>query len=106
MAPQGASRCQDFEEQGFLLLKGFVSKDECEKMKTRMKDLVEAWDPQSEAPAPFTTDSQQQVQMQGKSDYFLDSADRIHFFIEKTAADKDGKLKDTQKKFQSLNKAC
>ncbi|CAK9117731.1 unnamed protein product [Durusdinium trenchii] len=104
MAPQGASRCQDFEEQGFLLLKGFVSKDECEKMKTRMKDLVEAWDPQSEAPAPFTTDSQQQVQMQGKSDYFLDSADRIHFFIEKTAADKDGKLKDTQKKFQSLNK--
>ena len=25
----------------------------------------------------------------GKSDYFLDSADRIHFFIEKSAADKD-----------------
>ena len=27
--------------------------------------------------------------VQGKSDYFLDSADRIHFFIEKSAADKD-----------------
>ena len=27
--------------------------------------------------------------LQGKSDYFLDSADRIHFFIEKEAADED-----------------
>ncbi|CAJ1334004.1 unnamed protein product, partial [Effrenium voratum] len=42
--------------------------------------------------------------LQGKSDYFLDSADRIHFFIEKEAADEDGKLKDMKKKFSALNK--
>lgn len=29
------------------------------------------------------------ISVQGKSDYFLDSADRIHFFIEKSTADKD-----------------
>ena len=29
------------------------------------------------------------ISVQGKSDYFLDSADRIHFFIEKSAADED-----------------
>ena len=98
------SRLKEFEEKGFLLLKGFISKEECLKMKERMKELVEKWDPQEEAPAPFTTDSKQQVEMQGKSDYFLDSADRIHFFIEKTAANKDGKLEDPTRKFESLNK--
>ena len=36
---------------------------------------------------PVSRDVQLRVD-EGKSDYFLDSADRIHFFIEKTAADK------------------
>eukprot|EP00434_Breviolum_minutum_P010261 symbB.v1.2.009055.t1/scaffold569.1/size186053/24 len=106
MAPQvsSESRCQEFQEKGFLHLKGFISMDECEIMKKRMKELVDGWDPEHETPAAFTTDSKQQTEMQGKSDYFLDSADRIHFFIEKSAADKDGKLKAGQTKFESLNK--
>eukprot|EP00435_Cladocopium_sp_Y103_P015825 s4492_g3.t2 len=106
MAPEvlPGSRRDEFQDRGFLLLKGFVSKDECENMKQRMKELVDGWDPQLETPAAFTTDSKQQTEMQGKSDYFLDSADRIHFFIEKSAADKDGKLKAGQKKFEALNK--
>jgi len=106
MAPEVSlgSRRDEFQDRGFLLLKGFVSKDECESMKKRMKELVDGWDPQLETPAAFTTDSKQQTEMQGKSDYFLDSADRIHFFIEKSTADKDGKLKADQKKFEALNK--
>ncbi|CAE7681290.1 Phyhd1 [Symbiodinium microadriaticum] len=42
--------------------------------------------------------------MQGASDYFLDSADRIHFFIEKDAEDEDGKIKKSVSKARSLNK--
>ncbi|CAE7451546.1 unnamed protein product [Symbiodinium natans] len=44
------------------------------------------------------------MEMQGASDYFLDSADRIHFFIEKDAGDEDGKIKPSMSKARSLNK--
>lgn len=57
----------------------------------------------------FRTDSRQE-EAQGKSDYFLDSATRIHFFAEQSALDEDGNLKSqyrhgTGNKIEALNKA-
>lgn len=99
-----SERRRKFEQDGFLLLKGFASKGECQKMKARMEELVDAWDPQAEKLTKFSTDVKDQLEMQGASDYFLDSADRIHFFIEKDAEDEDGKIKKSVSKARSLNK--
>ena len=51
----------------------------------------------------FRTDSEQ-TSAQGSSDYFLDSADRVHFFAEKDALNDDGTVK-TLEKLLALNKA-
>jgi len=69
-----------------------------------MHDLIGQWDPDQTLAPVFTTDEKQQLKNQGSSDYFLDSADRIHFFLEKGAAGEDGKLKPEVTKARSLNK--
>lgn len=95
---------QQFERDGYLHLKGFASADECSRMKQRMQELIEAWDPYETRVPVFVTDQTEQAKAQGSSDYFLDSADRIHFFLEKEAADEDGLLKKSVPKARSLNK--
>ena len=52
----------------------------------------------------FATCTLSQTSAQGSSDYFLDSADRVHFFAEKGALAKDGGVK-TSEKLLALNKA-
>jgi len=94
----------DFERDGFLLVKGFASRDECKGLQGRMHELIGKWDPDQTLAPVFVTDEKQQLQNQGRSDYFLDSADRIHFFLEKGAAGEDGKLKPSVTKERSLNK--
>mmetsp|Transcript_75666 Transcript_75666/g.234965 ORF Transcript_75666/g.234965 Transcript_75666/m.234965 type:complete len:303 (-) Transcript_75666:2-910(-) len=69
-----------------------------------MQDLIGRWDPEATMAPVFVTDEQQQQRAQGSSDYFLDSADRIHFFLEKGAAGEDGKLKAEVSKARALNK--
>ncbi|CAD7941309.1 unnamed protein product [Amoebophrya sp. A120] len=77
-----------FDHFGFLHLEHFASEPECEGMKTRMRELVEAWDPlESET---FRTDAKQES-AQGSSDYFLDSSNRTHFFTEVGARSEDTK---------------
>merc|ERR1719271_1766735 len=73
-------------------------------MKKRMKELIESWDPAEKALPVFVTDQEEQVNTQGSSDYFLDSADRVHFFLEKGTQGEDGKLKPDLDKFRVLNK--
>jgi len=68
-----------------------------------MKDLIAAWDP-AETLSPAFSTSGDQEKKQGSSDYFLDSADRIHFFLEKAAALENGGLKPDVPKERSLNK--
>jgi len=73
-------------------------------LKRRMESLIEAWDPTAMALPVFVTDEKDQEKAQGSSDYFLDSADRVHFFLEKGTQGEDGKLKPEVDKFRSLNK--
>merc|ERR1719291_581912 len=73
-------------------------------MKGRMKDLIGKWDPEKTLAPVFATDESTQLKLQGSSDYFLDSADRIHFFLEKDAALEGGGLKPGIPKARSLNK--
>merc|ERR1719240_1483333 len=92
-----------FDENGFLLVKGFASRQECKGMIDRMQDMIDRWDEKTEKVPIFVTDEDQE-KVQGSSDYFLDSSDRIHFFLEKGVTDADGHLLSTVAKNRALNK--
>jgi phytanoyl-CoA hydroxylase len=95
-----------FDTNGFCVHRGFNSPAECTAMIDRMAELVDKeWVPGSEGAAVFRTDSDQ-VKAQGSSDYFLESADKNHYFAEKDAVDAEGKLKPgITDKALALNKA-
>lgn len=92
-----------FDSQGFLHVRKFCSLEECDTLISRMLELIrDDWDP-TQANWTFRTD-EKQISAQGKADYFLDSANKTHFFMEVGAAAKDGSLKAGLKKENSLNK--
>mmetsp|Transcript_47358 Transcript_47358/g.138018 ORF Transcript_47358/g.138018 Transcript_47358/m.138018 type:complete len:334 (+) Transcript_47358:60-1061(+) len=102
-AASRSARRERFENDGYLLLKKFLPEEECARMKRRMQELIAQWDPDKTLAPVFATDGDQEKH-QGSSDYFLDSADRIHFFLEKDAAGEDGRLKPGLEKARCLNK--
>jgi phytanoyl-CoA hydroxylase len=100
-----SARCQFLDKHGFILVPSFAEDHEVQSMKDFMKDLVEnEWDPSQTQ--VFRTD-QKQIEAQGRSDYFLDSASKTHYFAEKDAMDENGKLKKEyhKNKIAALNKA-
>mmetsp|Transcript_35273 Transcript_35273/g.77212 ORF Transcript_35273/g.77212 Transcript_35273/m.77212 type:complete len:319 (-) Transcript_35273:421-1377(-) len=94
---------EDYARDGFLHIKNFCTPEECQQMIGQMTELVRQWDPAEEKAPTFRTDDKQ-VENQGSSDYFLDSGDKIHFFLEAKAAEEDGSLKSGVEKLEALNK--
>ncbi len=86
-----------FKDAGVLVLRDFVSVDACEALRARAAELVEAFDPE-EVRSIFSTTEQTQLD----DDYFIESGDKIRFFLENDAFDDNGKLR--QEKKHSLNK--
>jgi len=103
-------RCKYFDRNGFLLIKSFCDiTTEVNLMKEQMQTLVnEMWDPNNEEKkvTVFRTDDKQ-IDNQGSDDYFLESANKVHFFAESKAMEEDGKLKREflKDKMLALNKA-
>lgn len=102
---------QKFERDGYLVLTQFVSTEEVLKLKSEYKKLVAAVE-ESELTKVFTTTAEQTSK---HDDYFLGynshrswidflrSADKVRFFLEGKAIDKEtGKL--TKPKELSINK--
>lgn len=89
-------RAAQFEQQGYLVLPGFVSEADCDALKARAEELVAGFDLQTVS--IFTTREQTRT----SDDYFLTSGDRIRFFFEEGAFRPDGSLR--QDKALSLNK--
>ena len=87
----------DYREAGVLILRDFVSRDACDRLRQRMLEMVDDFDPTEVRTVFSTTSDAHQA-----DDYFVSSGDKIRFFLEDGAFGADGKLR--QSKIDSLNK--
>ncbi|KAK2493294.1 hypothetical protein MC885_016846 [Smutsia gigantea] len=79
-----------FQEDGFLVLEGFFSADECVAMQRRIGEIVAEMDVPLYCRTEFVTGKEElQLRAHGSSDYFLNSGDKIRFFFEKGVFDKE-----------------
>lgn len=88
---------QQFRKNGFLVLEGFNTADECDSLMKRGEELANGFNFDGH-PSVFQTSDQAKT----TDDYFLNSGDKISYFFEKDAFDSNGKLKTDL--FHSLNK--
>ena len=86
-----------YRDNGMIILRDFVPEAECVALKDRALQLVDAFDA-SEFRSVFSTTDQMQL----NDRYFIESGDKIRFFLEKNAFDESGNLR--QSKEQCLNK--
>jgi phytanoyl-CoA hydroxylase len=86
-----------FREAGVLVLRDFVTRADCARLQQRARELVDAFDPAA-VHSVFSTTKETQLD----DSYFIESGDKIRFFLEDDAFDTEGKLR--QSKEDSLNK--
>ncbi len=100
-APPGghlsAAMVRAYQESGVIVLKDFVTLEACRKLQQRVAELVSEFDP-DKLRSVFSTTRQAQL----TDRYFIESGDKIRFFLEANAYDEAGKLR--QSKENSLNK--
>ena len=92
-----ANMLDAFHESGVLILRDFVSERACAALQQRARELIEAFDPSTVQSVFSTTSDAHQA-----DDYFIESGDKIRFFLENDAFDDAGHLR--QGKENSLNK--
>lgn len=93
-----------YHKDGYLVLDGLLSSEECDALRERMGEIVDRMDVPAHCRVQFSTnhDEQLKTQMQGNADYFITSGDKICFFFEKGVFDDNGDF--TVAKERSLNK--
>jgi phytanoyl-CoA hydroxylase len=86
---KGLSTAQLFEynRDGFLVLPNFWDTSQVEKLKAASDSLLGSYTPPTSV-SVFSTDEQ----TRSSDDYFLSSGDKVRYFFESKALDKDGKL--------------
>ncbi|KAG6840686.1 hypothetical protein C0991_005045 [Blastosporella zonata] len=87
-----------FHQNGYLLVPGFLDTNETEALLGRAKQLLDEFSLDDHPLTKFTTSDKDHV----GDDYFLNSADKIRYFLEEDAVDENGKL--TRDKSKAVNK--
>ena len=92
---------ESFQENGAFVVRSFIGRDEVKKLRGRMTDLISHWTPDESVHSVFkTTDGQEY-----RDSYFVDSAERLSFFLEEDAVDDfTGKVKAGIPKEELINK--
>ena len=90
-----------FHRDGYLLVEDFLSHSECDALLKRTYDIVAEADFDQHPTVTFSTRRDEESQ-HVKTDYFINSGDKIRFFFEEGALDSEGKLNGPVEK--SLNK--
>ena len=88
---------QQFQKDGYIVIEGFYSAEECDAVMKRGEELSNTYNFDGH-PSVFQTNEQTRT----SDDYFLDSGGNISYFFEKDAFDEKGNLKNDL--FHSLNK--
>jgi phytanoyl-CoA hydroxylase len=100
-APPGGQLTEEmvaaYRRAGVLVLRNFVTIEACKALQQQANELVAEFDP-AQVRSVFSTTKQTQLD----DSYFIDSGDKIRFFLEDDAFDENGEL--CQAKEHSLNK--
>lgn len=88
---------KQYKEQGFLVMENFAARSDCDLLRARAEELIQAFDPAAVV-SIFSTHEQNRL----TDEYFLTSGDKIRFFFEENAFNADGSLKYPKEK--SINK--